>query len=562
MKNISLLSLFVLLSLLLAACGSNPAGPKQRFQPYPEESQLLGLTNDFRAQARTCGTLAFPAAPALTWVEAVGDVAWFHSLDMAGADTENHVGASAVERMKARGFEADTAAENRKKTALPANPQEAFNAWTADPEACANIMNPAFTRMGAGYAGHHDGFTSAYWTQLLTAPKGNNPAPSLTVNPTTATATVGGAAIPFAATLLNSVETINWTLAGPGSISSATGATTNYTPPATGNAGTATLTATAGALTATATITINAAAPGLTVTPATVTVAVGSAPIQFKASSNQVTWSLTGLHGGWAWQGDTFTYTPPATGIGGTATITATLGALTASATVTITSLSLTPPTATVMIGGPAVAFSATLTNSAETINWTLTGPGSISSTTGATTSYTPPATGTPGSATLTATAGTLTASATLTIAPAFPEAFLALINAFRAQPQVCKNGTVDQNMPAVPPVSLHALLNQAAQGHSQDMATNNFFSHTGSNGSTFSQRIAATGYTGAPGGENIAAGSETAQGAFDSWRTSTAGHCQGMMNANINEIGIGYARNAASTWTHYWTLVTGNRTP
>jgi uncharacterized protein YkwD len=417
--------------------------------------------------------------------------------------------------------------------------------------------------MGAGYAGHHDNITTgAYWTQILTAPRGTNPAPSLTVGPTTATATVGGAAIPFTATLLNSVETINWTLTGPGSISSTTGATTSYTPPTTGDPGTATLTATAGALTASATITINAATPGLTITPATAIVAVGSAAIQFKASSNQVSWSLTGLHGGWGWQGDTFTYTPPATGTGGTATITATLGALTASATVTVTSLSLTPPTATVMIGGPAVAFSATLTNSAETINWTLTGPGSISSTTGATTIYTPPATGTPGSATLTATAGALTASATLTLAPPFQEAFLALINDFRAQPRVCKNGTVDQNMPAVPPVSLHALLNQAAQGHSQDMATNNFFSHTGSNGSTFSQRIAATGYTGAPGGENIAAGSETAQGAFDSWRTSTAGHCQGMMNANINEIGIGYARHTPSTWTHYWTLVTGNRTP
>jgi uncharacterized protein YkwD len=158
----------------------------------------------------------------------------------------------------------------------------------------------------------------------------------------------------------------------------------------------------------------------------------------------------------------------------------------------------------------------------------------------------------------VTAKAGNLTATATITFAAApisFEEAFLVLINQFRSQPQTCKNGEIVENLPAVPPVTLDTLLNKAAQLHSEDMATNNFFSHTGSNGSTFSQRILAQGYTGTPQGENISGGS-TAQGAFNSWRGSTAGHCQGMMSANANQIGIGYAINGDTNVKHFWTLV------
>jgi uncharacterized protein YkwD len=640
-------SLLLLLLVLFAACSGGPTDPNQRFEPYPEESQILGLANAFRAQARTCGTQQLPAAPALTWVEAVGDTAWFHSIAMGAQDTENHVGASTTDRLKARGFEPGLTAEHRKKTALPANPSEAFNVWSADPVACANLMSPNFTVLGAGLWGKYEGGSAAYWTLILTTPQGAPAQPSLMLAPTTATTTVGGPALTFTATLTNSAEALTFSLSGPGSFTSV-GATATYTPPTTGGAGTATLTATAGALTASAVITINAAGPSLTVTPTSAMVAVGSAPIQFKASTNQVSWTMTGV-GTFSWVGETFTYTPPASGTGGTATITvksgnltatatvtvvtlsivpatasvavggaaipftatltsstdpitwslvgpgaisttmgattnytpptaggadtatltATVGTVTATATITINAaapvptLSLTPTTATVTVGGAGTTFTATLTDSTETINWTLAGPGSLSSQTGPATSYTPPATGAAGTATLTATAGALTATATITInaaEPPYQETFLALINAFRSQPQTCKRGATDEAMPAVPPVSLNTALNTAAQLHSQDMADNNYFSHTGLNGSTFSDRALAQGYTGFPAGENIAAGQPTAQAAFDAWRNSTGGHCQGMMSANADEIGIGHGHNAASQWKHYWTLVMGKK--
>ena len=86
-------------------------------------------------------------------------------------------------------------------------------------------------------------------------------------------------------------------------------------------------------------------------------------------------------------------------------------------------------------------------------------------------------------------------------------------------------------------------------------MATNNIFSHTGSDGSSFGQRIADTGYQSGAGGENIAAGSATAEDTMQQWLNSE-GHCRNIMSGNFTQLGVGYAQNANSQWTHYWTQV------
>lgn len=715
MKSFRLYALIIGISLLVAACSNGGSTePTQRFEPYPEEFQVLGLVNTFRSQAQTCGNQQLAAAPALTWVEAVGDTAWFHSTDMGAQDTEDHVGARTAERLRARGFEPGLTAEHRRKAALPADPTNVFNTWTANAEACADMMNPSFTVMGAGLWGAYEGGNAAYWTLILTTPQGDAPQPSLTLNPTTATATIGGPALSFTATLTGSTNAINWTLNGPGTLSTTTGATTNYTPPTAGDAGTATLTATAGDLTASATITINAAntpppadnvqalltlvnqaraqgqtcggealppapaltlnaqlnqaaqlhsedmgnngyfshtgldgssvgdraaaqgyqgtfvgeniaagqqtpqdvmaswlsstghcrnimnadytelgigvaqvegspfgiywtqvfarpdnavTPVLTVTPPTATVTVGGDAVPFNAnltnSNDTINWTLTGVGTLSSTTGATTTYTPPANGAAGTATLTATAGAVTASATITINAatppatLTVSPTTATLPVGGAATTFSATLTNSNDPITWTLTGAGTLSTTTGATTVYTPPAAGGAGTATLTATAGALTADATITLtaAPAPPangaEEMLALVNQFRSQAQTCGG----EALPAVPALTLDDRLNTAARLHSEDMANNNYFSHTGLNGSSFGDRIRAQGYQLGFGGENIAAGSATAQGAFNQWAGSP-GHCRNMMSPNFTQLGVGYGQNPTSDFTHYWTQV------
>lgn len=130
-----------------------------------------------------------------------------------------------------------------------------------------------------------------------------------------------------------------------------------------------------------------------------------------------------------------------------------------------------------------------------------------------------------------------------------FENDVLTLVNQRRAAGATC--GGVAK--PPVPAVTLDTRLRCAARKHSKDMGTNNFFSHTGSNGSTFSQRITSAGYTWTAAGENIAAGYATAAAVVNGWMAST-GHCNNIMNGTYKHLGVGYFNSATSTYKHYWT--------
>jgi uncharacterized protein YkwD len=123
--------------------------------------------------------------------------------------------------------------------------------------------------------------------------------------------------------------------------------------------------------------------------------------------------------------------------------------------------------------------------------------------------------------------------------------AFLTLINDYRAA-----NG--------VGPLALSATLSAAADAHSQDMATNDFLGHTGSDGSSFGQRFVAHGYTNTgAGGENVFAGDATAAGAFDAWRNSPP-HNANMLSPDFKAIGVGRVNNPNSMFGWYWTTTFG----
>jgi uncharacterized protein YkwD len=113
----------------------------------------------------------------------------------------------------------------------------------------------------------------------------------------------------------------------------------------------------------------------------------------------------------------------------------------------------------------------------------------------------------------------------------------LAETNAARAAGQDC--GAYGQYA-ATGPLALDDNLNLAAQAHAGDMSTNNFFSHTGSDGSNFGQRIGRTAFAGTPIGENIAAGQRSAADVVAGWVESD-GHCRNLMNPQATKIGIGY---------------------
>ena len=106
-------------------------------------------------------------------------------------------------------------------------------------------------------------------------------------------------------------------------------------------------------------------------------------------------------------------------------------------------------------------------------------------------------------------------------------------------------------------PVTANEKLVAAARGHSDDMAVNDFFSHTGSDGSSPWDRIARQGYSLGAGGENIAAGYSSPAGVMNGWMNSS-GHRANILNCTFTEIGIGYTYLANDTgsinYRHYWT--------
>jgi uncharacterized protein YkwD len=105
--------------------------------------------------------------------------------------------------------------------------------------------------------------------------------------------------------------------------------------------------------------------------------------------------------------------------------------------------------------------------------------------------------------------------------------------------------------------LSVDGRLNAAAQRHAVDMVNNNFFSHTGSDGSTVATRATDAGYSWQMIGENIAAGSPDVDGTYSQWWNS-AGHRDNMMNPDFQHMGLAHCYSPSTTYGHYWVQVFG----
>lgn len=234
-------------------------------------------------------------------------------------------------------------------------------------------------------------------------------------------------------------------------------------------------------------------------------------------------------------------------------TVTPTLATVTptlAEVTLTVTGTRFPSPTAkataTLQSGQPTLTltrgFTQTLTRTQVPVNYTQT-----------LTRTSPPATAASTSQPQnTATPTLVPATRTVTSAPVgcaysenggFESTLINLINTERTANGLAAYG-------------INGLLTSAARGHSQDMACNAYFSHTGLDGSTSASRVAAQGYSYSWVGENIYAGSggyNSPESAFTYWMQSPA-HYANLMNVNYTEIGIGYVFYASSPYGGYFT--------
>ncbi|NEQ50556.1 MAG: hypothetical protein F6K11_10550 [Leptolyngbya sp. SIO3F4] len=130
-----------------------------------------------------------------------------------------------------------------------------------------------------------------------------------------------------------------------------------------------------------------------------------------------------------------------------------------------------------------------------------------------------------------------------------FAQEVLRLTNEFRAEE-------------GLSPLTMNEELTETAQNYSQTMAEDDFFSHTGEDGSTPWERAEAEGYTANAMGENLAAGQRTPAQVVQAWIDS-AGHRENLLNPAFTEMGLGYFELQNDTgqvnFNRYWTQLFGS---
>ena len=99
--------------------------------------------------------------------------------------------------------------------------------------------------------------------------------------------------------------------------------------------------------------------------------------------------------------------------------------------------------------------------------------------------------------------------------------------------------------------LSISPKLQATAEGHANDMLSNGFFDHKGSNGSTIGKRAKRKGYRFCLIAENIAKGQRSLADVMQSWETS-AGHRKNMLLGKVREFGL------ARVDQNIWVMVLG----
>ncbi|WP_055489121.1 CAP domain-containing protein [Streptomyces sp. TP-A0356] len=132
--------------------------------------------------------------------------------------------------------------------------------------------------------------------------------------------------------------------------------------------------------------------------------------------------------------------------------------------------------------------------------------------------------------------------------APTSPSTPKATATASGATARIVELVNAERSKVGCSPVTLNATLAKVAQAHSEDMASHQNMSHTGSDGSSPGDRITRAGYNWSTYGENVAYGYATPEKVMAGWMSSP-GHKANILNCAFKEIGVGFAQP-----DNYWT--------
>lgn len=124
-------------------------------------------------------------------------------------------------------------------------------------------------------------------------------------------------------------------------------------------------------------------------------------------------------------------------------------------------------------------------------------------------------------------------------VARGWPAQMLATVNDLRGRAGVA-------------PLRLCPLLSSAARSHAREMARTGAFSHEGSSGDTFLDRMVAAGYRARTAGENLAAGQRTPTDAMAAWLASPA-HYAVLTNPRFRHVGFALALAPTGEYRTFW---------
>jgi uncharacterized protein YkwD len=165
--SIRLAVLTVISLLILPACvqGWGKNVPDPGVADIREE--FLAAVNQARSDHRKCGNTRYGPASPVSWSGNLAMAAYLHSKDMVRKNILGHTGSdgsSAGQRISRQGYPWRTYGEN----IAVGDPtvSSVIRGWLGSERHCRNLMNPAFTEIGAGYAiGPFGGNPAArYWT--------------------------------------------------------------------------------------------------------------------------------------------------------------------------------------------------------------------------------------------------------------------------------------------------------------------------------------------------------------------------------------------------------------
>jgi uncharacterized protein YkwD len=161
LSPISLVVLSFICITLTSSCEAREPVDEAMFN----RNKMLTLVNKARLSGRYCGKKWYPPVVKLKWNDQLEAAAKVHSEDMLKNNFFSHKGSNGLmvdDRLYTQNYFWKACGENVAYGMLYED--EAMKEWLNSPGHCTNIMNPAFTEMGAWVSG-------LYWTQVFAQPQ-------------------------------------------------------------------------------------------------------------------------------------------------------------------------------------------------------------------------------------------------------------------------------------------------------------------------------------------------------------------------------------------------------